>query len=335
MNYNRAKPVAVTGIKPTGQVHVGNYIGSIRPALDLVPAHRTYYFIADYHALTTVHDPEQLRRHVLDVAATWLALGLDPDETVFFRQSAIPDILELMWTLACVCPKGLLNRAHAYKAALAANIDAGRRADENIYAGLFNYPLLMAADMLCFQADRVPVGRDQRQHVEIARDVAAAFNRAFTPIFNMPQASVQAGAATMLGLDGRKMSSAYGNEIPVLADPDTIRRRVMRIVTDSRPPAAPKDPDRCSVFAIYRHFGSDSAISRLRSQYLEGGVAYQNVKEALADTLIDRFASSRRQYQKLMADPGQIASILDRGARQARQTSRETLKRVRQATGMV
>lgn len=261
-------------------------------------------------------------------------MGLDPEEVVFFRQSAVPEILELMWILACVCPKGLLNRAHAYKAALETNIDAGRNADENINAGLFNYPLLMAADILCFHADRVPVGSDQRQHVEIARDVAAAFNHAFVPVFNLPQASPRVSAATIVGLDGRKMSNSYGNEIPLLADPDTIRRRVMRIVTDSRAPMTPKYPDRCNVFNIYRHFASKIDTAFMRQQYLEGGVTYRQVKEVLTDLLVDRFASTYSQYRELIADPDRLSSILDQGAKQARETSRGMINRVRQAIGI-
>ena len=186
----------LTGIKPTGQIHLGNYLGSIRPALDLVPAYEPYYFIADYHGLTTVHDPEKLNGYIDEAAATWLALGLNPEAVVFYRQSAVPEIFELMWVLACVSAKGLLNRGHAYKASLEANLDAGRDADANINVGIYNYPLLMAADIPCFQADLIPVGQDQRQHVEIARDVAAAFNRSFLPVFKLPQAWIPGNSQT-------------------------------------------------------------------------------------------------------------------------------------------
>ncbi|HSO20690.1 MAG TPA: tryptophan--tRNA ligase, partial [Desulfosarcina sp.] len=282
--------IALTGIKPTGRIHLGNYLGSIRPALGLASEYSAYYFIADYHALTTVHDPQRLNRQIREAAATWLAVGLNPEEAVFYRQSAVPEIFELMWVLACVSAKGLLNRAHAYKAALDANLEAGKDADANVNAGLFNYPLLMAADILSFQADLVPVGRDQRQHVEVARDIAAAFNRTFAHVFNLPQAAIGGDVQKIAGLDGRKMSKSYGNEIPLMAEPDVVRELVMRIVTDSRRPEEPKDPDQCSVFTIYRHFAGEGDVARLRQRYLAGGVAYREVKESLADLLINRFA---------------------------------------------
>jgi tryptophanyl-tRNA synthetase len=204
--------------------------------------------------LTTVRDPEKLSRLIDETATTWLALGLDPEHVVFYRQSAVPEIFELMWILACTSAKGLLNRAHAYKAEVAANLGAGRDGNADINIGLFNYPLLMAADILAFQADRVSVGRDQRQHVEIAQDVAAAFNRLFGPVFKLPQALIRKTVQSITGLDGRKMSKTYGNEIPVLADSDTVKRLVLRIVTNSRRPEDPKDPERCKMFALYRPF---------------------------------------------------------------------------------
>ena len=209
MKAKQSKTIVLTGIKPTGRIHVGNYLGTIRPALELASTHHAYFFIADYHGLTTIRDPEQLSRLIDETVATWLALGLDPGHIVFYRQSAVPEIFELMWVLACTSAKGLLNRAHAYKAEVAANLGAGRDADADINSGLFNYPVLMAADILAFQADRVPVGRDQ-QHVEIARDVAAAFNRLFGPVFKLPHALIRETVQTIAGLDGRKMSKACG-----------------------------------------------------------------------------------------------------------------------------
>jgi tryptophanyl-tRNA synthetase len=334
MKGGTTNAVVLTGIKPSGRIHLGNYLGGIRPALELVPGNRAYFFIADYHALTTVRDPEKLNHHIEAVTATWLAMGLDPEETIFYRQSAVPEIFELTWVLACVAPKGMLNRAHAYKAALENNLNAGKDADTNINAGLFNYPLLMAADILCFQADLVPVGRDQRQHVEIARDVAAAFNRSFLPVLKLPQAWIPGNSQMVSGLDGRKMSKTYGNEIPLLADPDVLRRLVMRIVTDGRRPAAPKDPDQCNVFSVYRRVADGGDVARLRRHYLAGGVGYRKVKEDLADLLIDRFASARIRYSELMADPAGLASILEQGAARARETARETLERVRRAVGI-
>ena len=334
MNGLESRTIVLTGIKPTGHIHIGNYLGTVRPALELASTQRAYFFIADYHALTTLHDPKKLGQLIDETAATWLALGLDPDRVVFYRQSAVPEIFELMWVLSCASAKGLLNRAHAYKAKVAANLDAGRDTDADINVGLFNYPLLMAADILAFQADLVPVGRDQQQHVEIARDVAAAFNRQFGPVFNLPQALIRETVQTVVGLDGRKMSKTYRNEIPVLADPDELRRRVMRIVTDSRHPEAPKDPEQCNVFALYRHFAGRKDVARLRETYLSGGIAYKVVKETLAELLIDHFAMGRIRYHDWMADRTRLRQLLDSGASTARDTAQKTLTRVRQAVGI-
>lgn len=334
MKDTLSKTIVLTGIKPTGHIHLGNYLGTIRPALELASTHDAYFFIADYHGLTTIHNPEKLNRLIDKTVATWLSLGLDPTRAVIYRQSAVPEIFELMWVLACTAAKGLLNRAHAYKAAVAANLDAGRDADADINAGLFNYPLLMAADILAFQTDLVPVGRDQQQHIEITRDVAAAFNRLFGPVFKLPRSLIRESVQTITGLDGRKMSKTYGNEIPVLADPGELRRAVMRIVTDSRRPADPKDPEQCNVFALYRHFAVEGDITRLRERYLTGGVAYQTVKAALAELLIARFEMARRQYHDWMADRTRLRQILAEGASRARYTALKTLRRVRQAVGI-
>lgn len=334
MKGTPSKTIVLTGIKPTGHIHLGNYLGTIRPALELVATHHAYFFVADYHGLTTVRNPEKLSRLIDETVTTWLALGLDPEHVVFYRQSAVPEIFELMWILACISAKGLLNRAHAYKAEVAANLGAGRDADADINIGLFNYPLLMSADILAFQADMIPVGRDQQQHVEIARDVAAAFNRLFGPVFKLPQTLIRETVQTITGLDGRKMSKTCGNEIPVLADPDTLKQLVLHILTDSRHPEEPKDPEQCNVFALYRHFAEFQDVADLRQHYLAGGVAYQTVKETLAGLLIDRFASARRRYHDLKVDRAQIGSILDQGAIKAREKARKTLALVRSAVGI-
>ncbi|WP_372683682.1 tryptophan--tRNA ligase [Desulfosarcina sp.] len=334
MESTEISNLVLTGIKPTGRIHLGNYLGAIRPALELASKHRAYFFIADYHALTTIQDRARFNRRIEKLAATWLALGLDPERVVFYRQSAIPEIFELMWVLGCISPKGWLNRAHAYKGAVEANLAAGRDADAQVNAGLYNYPVLMAADILAFQTDLVPVGRDQRQHVEMAREMAEAFNRAYGPVLKRPQALVNEAVHTVSGQDGRKMSKSYGNEIPVLAQPDELRRLVMRIVTDSRPPEAPKDPEQCNLYALYRHFADHTDALRLRKHYREGGVAYQTVKQALAETLIDHFKPARERFAALMADGDQIEKILDNGAARAREVARTTLMAVRQAVGI-
>ena len=326
--------IVLTGIKPTGRPHLGNYLGTIQPSLALAQKHRAYFFIADYHALTTMRDPVRLEALIRELAATWIALGLDPGNVTFYRQSSVPEIFELMWVLACLAAKGLLNRAHAYKAAVEINREAGRDADADINAGLYNYPLLMAADILALDARWVPVGADQQQHVEIARDLAAAFNQAFGPILRMPRALIPEAVRTITGLDGRKMSKSYGNEIPVMAGPDKIRKRVMRIVTDSRPPEEPKDPDRCNVFNIYRHFAPKIDIERVRHQYLNGGLAYRQIKEALGDLLDRHFEPARARFADLMADKVRLAGILTSGADKARVNARRTLTRIRQAVGI-
>ena len=239
-----------------------------------------------------------------------------------------------MWVLACTSAKGLFNRAHAYKAAVEVNLTAGRDADAHVNAGLYNYPILMAADILAFQADLVPVGRDQQQHVEMAREMAEAFNRAYGPVLKCPRTLVNETSQIVVGLDGRKMSKSYGNEIPVLAQPDQLRRLVMRIVTDSRRREAPKDPETCNLYALYGHFADSADIARLRDHYLAGGLAYKTVKETLSRLLIRRFEPARKQFANLIGDRGRLDLILNNGADRARAVARRTLMDVRQAVGI-
>ncbi|MDA8141806.1 MAG: tryptophan--tRNA ligase [Desulfobacteraceae bacterium] len=324
----------LTGIKPTGRPHLGNYLGSIRPALALAQTGSAYYFVADGHALTSVRRAGQLRGLTFEVAATWIALGLDPSRVTFYRQSGVPEIYELAWILACSTAKGLLNRAHAYKAAMELNQRAGHDADADINAGLYSYPILMAADILAVDADIVPVGRDQQQHIEMARDIAAAFNRTYGSVLKMPEARIQAPVQTITGLDGRKMSKSYRNTIPVLCESEELHRLVMRIVTDSRRPEEPKDPEQCNVFAIYRHMAPQEEIARLRRRYTLGGVAYQEVKEALFQILDQSFAPARERFANLMADQPGLTHILETGAAAARARARRVLARVRRAVGI-
>jgi tryptophanyl-tRNA synthetase len=323
----------VTGIKPTGRPHLGNYLGSIRPALEMALQHRAFYFIADAHALTTSRNPGQLTEMVLEVAATWEALGLDPAKVVFYRQSAVPEIFELSWLLACSTAKGLLNRGHAYKAAVERNLSAKRDPDADINAGLYTYPVLMAADILVMDADRVPVGEDQQQHVEMARDIAGTFNNSYGPVLKYPGAEIHDAVKTVPGLDGHKMSKSYRNDIPIFCDPEELRQRVMRIKTDSRRPEEPKDPEQCNVFALYRHFAPLADVSVMRERYLSGGVAYKEVKEELHAVLIERFDTARQRYSDLVADPPTIFRQLENGGAKARETARQVLARVRQAVG--
>lgn len=326
--------IALSGIKPTGELHIGNYLGMIKPALDLADEYQALYFIADYHALTTVRDRKTLNQLVYDVAASLLALGLDAEKIVFFRQADVPEIFELTWILACFTSKGLLNRAHAYKSAVEANQAAGRLPDADINAGLYNYPVLMAADILLYGSNFVPVGQDQRQHVEIARDIAEAVNHNYGSIFTLPEPLIQKGVMTIPGIDGRKMSKNYNNTIPIFADPKTLRKQVMRIVTDSKRPEDPKNPDTCNVFGIYRYFATPEAVEAKRCLYLKGGLAYSDIKEELYELLENKFGASRKAYLRLLKDRGHLDAVLIRGAVKARAIGRPVMEKLRHKIGI-
>ncbi|HZD00785.1 MAG TPA: tryptophan--tRNA ligase [Actinomycetes bacterium] len=328
------RPVAVTGIKASGRAHLDNFLGMIRPALALAASHDACYSIADAHALTTLRDSAALRRHTREIAATWLALGLDPRRMTLYRQSDLPEVFQLAWVLACYSGKGLLNRAHAYKAAVAANRAAGRPDDHGVNAGLFGSPVLMAADILLLAADVVPVGLDQRQHVETAREVAASFNAVHGPALRLPDPLIDRRIATIPGLDGRKMSKSYGNVVPIFAAPGELRALVGRIVTDSRAAHEPKDPERCTLFALYRQLAQPAAVAALRARYLEGGVGYREVKEELAGLLEAAFGPARVAYRALMDDPAEIERVLAAGAERARERAAPVLDRVRAAVGL-
>jgi tryptophanyl-tRNA synthetase len=326
--------IALSGIKPTGAPHIGNYLGMIQPALQLANQYRAYYFIADCHALTTQRNPQQLAQNIREVAATWLALGLDPDKVVFYRQSDIPEIFELTWVLACSTAKGLANRAHAYKAITDANEQAGNPVDQGVNMGLFNYPILMAADILLFRAHYVPVGLDQKQHLEIARDVATTFNADYGEVFALPEPLIQQEVQTITGLDGRKMSKSYNNAIQIFAKPDELRKQVMRIVTDSRRPEEPKDPDTCNIFAIYKHFVTHEMREDTRRRYLAGGLGYGVMKQELFELLDQMFKPARERYESYLQDTGQVEQILKEGAAKARETAQTRMRQIREAIGI-
>ncbi|HEY5573402.1 MAG TPA: tryptophan--tRNA ligase [Anaerolineales bacterium] len=328
------RKIALTGIKPSGTPHIGNYLGMIRPALELARENLALYFIADYHALTTVKDSKSLKYLTYEVAATWLALGLDPNEVIFFRQSDVPEVMELTWVLSCFTAKGLLNRAHAYKAAVDENVAAGRAPDEGISAGLYNYPVLMAADILLYGSHYVPVGLDQKQHIEIARDIAAAFNSTYGDILVLPEGVIREEVMTIPGLDGRKMSKSYDNVIPIFAAPNTMRKSVMRIVTDSRRPEEPKDPEQDNVFNIYRHFVPEEEAERMRQRYIQGGLAYSEIKQGLFELLEDNFSQAREKYEDLMKDWGYLDRVLLEGAEKARDIGKPMMEKVRKAVGV-
>ena len=268
------KEIVLTGIKPSGKPHLGSYFDMIKPALDLVDEGQPLYFIADYHALTTVKVPENLDRQVYEVAATWLALGLNPEKVIFYRQSDIPEVFELTWILSCYAAKGLLNMAHAYKSAVDANLASNRDPDADVNAGLYNHPLLMAADILLFGTRFVPIGPDQKQHLEIAQDIAAAMNAICGPVLRLPEPLIRNDVMTVPGFDGRKMSKNYGNFISIFAEPEVVRKRVMQIKTDSKRPEDPKKPEACTVFAIYRRVAPPAAVEATRLLYKNGALAY-------------------------------------------------------------
>jgi tryptophanyl-tRNA synthetase len=328
------RKVSLTGIKPTGTPHIGNYLGAIMPAIELAKQYDAYYFIADYHALTTVKDGRELEQLSYEVACTWLALGLDPEKVIFFRQSDIPQIFELSWVLACVTAKGLLNRAHAYKAYVDRNTAAGKTPDDGINAGVYNYPVLMAADILLFRSDFVPVGLDQKQHVEIARDIALAFNSEYKKkVLKLPAPLVGEDVKTVPGLDGRKMSKNYGNTIPIFASPEELRKRVMRIVTDSKLPAEPKDPDNDNIFAIYKHFATADDQAMVRAEYERGGKSYAEMKQQLFELLDATFAESRIKYNELMENKPYVNDLLHQGAEKARAIGRGVIADIRKTIG--
>ena len=328
------KPIALTGIKPTGRPHIGNYLGMYRPALDLMQNYQGMYFVADYHALTTMHDPAALKELVYEVAASWLALGLNPDEAIFFRQSDIPEIPEFTWILSCFTSKGLLNRAHAYKAAMDENTAIGRDPDEGINAGLFYYPVLMAADILLYGSDVVPVGLDQKQHIEITRDIAEAFNRTYGNVLKVPEGLIQESVMKVPGIDGRKMSKSYDNTIPIFAPEKQLRKQVMRIVTDSKTPEDPKDPETDNLFSLLRFFASPQRLEEIRLLYVNGGAAYGALKKELADLILDHFADARTRFDALIQDKAYLDKVLLEGAQKAREMGIPYLQAARKATGI-
>ncbi len=328
------KKIALSGIKPTGTLHIGNYLGMIKPAFDLIKNYQTLYFVADYHALTTLKDKDTLNQNVYDVAATLLALGLDPQKVIFFRQSDIPQIFEFTWILNCFTAKGLLNRSHAYKAVVDDNLNAGKQPDADVNAGLYNYPVLMAADILLYGSHVVPVGQDQRQHVEIARDVAVAVNSTCGEVLTVPEALIQETVMTLPGIDGRKMSKNYNNTIPIFADAKALRKQVKRIVTDSKRPEDPKDPDACNVFNIFKYFALPEVIASRRDAYLNGGLAYSEIKQELYELLNEFFGDRRENYHRLMDDKDLLDRILNDGADKAKAMAVPVLEGVRRAIGI-
>jgi tryptophanyl-tRNA synthetase len=327
------KKISLSGIKPTGTPHLGNYLGMIRPALELAKDFQAFYFIADAHALNQIHNSDELERLTWEAAAAWLALGLDPEKITFFRQSDIPEVFELAVLLAASTSKGLLNRAHAYKATVEANLAKGRDPDDGVNMGIYTYPILMAADILLFGSHVVPVGEDQRQHVEIAADIAQAFNREYGEVLVIPEAVIREEAAVVPGIDGRKMSKGYGNVIPIFSPPEQLHARIMGIVTDSRPPEKPKNPEEDNLFGIYKHFATREETEAMRRKYLRGGFGYGEVKQTLYEVLERTFAATRTRYEGYLLDRLSLDRVLIAGAEKARASCAPLMRKVREAVG--
>lgn len=330
------KTRVLTGVTPSGIPHLGNYVGAIRPAIQASqnPDVESFLFLSDYHALIKCHDPEKVHESTKAVAATWLACGLDPERTTFYRQTDIPEVMELNWILTCNTAKGLMNRAHAYKAAVQENAEKGQEdLDHGIEMGLFCYPMLMSADILIFNADKVPVGRDQIQHLEMARDIAGRFNHRFKPLFTLPEAQIDDNVETLVGLDGRKMSKSYGNTIPLFEPEKKLQKAVNKIVTNLKEPGEPKQPDESPLFDIYKAFSTPTETSRF-TQMLAEGLAWGEAKKMLATKINEELAEKRERFTQLMAEPSLIEDILQAGAVKARAQAKPLLEEVREAVGI-
>lgn len=316
----------LSGIQPSGSLHLGNYFGMMKKMIDYQEHEDLFCFIANYHAMTSVSDGKALSRGTLEAAANFLALGMDPEKSTFWVQSDLPEVQELSWILSNFTPMGLLERCHSYKDKIARGIAANH--------GLFAYPVLMTADILIFQSDRVPVGKDQKQHIEVARDIAVKFNNHYGDVFTVPEPEIDDEVATVPGLDGQKMSKSYGNTIDLFTEEKALRKQVMRIVTDPTPVEDPKDPDKCNVFQIYRLFLDKEQEQALRRRYIAGGLGYGEVKEELFVTIRDFFAPFAEKRRELAADPDGLRRTLALGAEKARHAARKVMQKVRRKTGL-
>ncbi len=325
----------LTGITTSGTPHLGNYVGSIRPSVQasLGDNVESFYFLADYHALIKVDDPVRIQRSTLEIAASWLACGLDPEKVVFYRQSDIPEIPELCWMLTCVTGKGILNRAHAYKASVDKNQQAGNDPDADINAGLFMYPVLMGADILMFNAHKVPVGRDQVQHLEMARDMANAFNHRYGNLFFPPQEVIDDNVATLPGLDGRKMSKSYDNTIPLFASEDQLKKLIFSILTDSKEPGQAKDTQGSALFEIFKAFASEAETIAFANEYAQG-IAWGQAKQKVFDRLNLELSPLRQRYEALIQNPEAIEKVLLAGALKARKLATPFMQQIRHAVGL-
>lgn len=316
----------LSGIQPSGALHIGNYFSMMKRMIEYQERGELFCFIVNLHALTTVFDAERLRQHTLQAAMDFLALGLDPERSYFWVQSDVPEHIELMWYLSNFTSVGLLQRAHSYKDKVTRGLPAN--------AGLFNYPVLMAADILLFQSDLVPVGKDQKQHVEMTRDIAIRFNNTFGEVFNIPEVEVEEISAVVPGIDGRKMSKSYGNYIGIFEDRKSLEKKVMSIVTEPTPVEAPKDPDTCSLFALYRLFAEEDAVTAMAQRYRAGGLRYVEVKKELLELIWEHFKPYREERERLAASENEVVHILHEGAKKARSVAQRTIERVREVVGV-
>ena len=328
------KQVVLTGIKPTGTLHIGNLFGAILPGIALAnnPEYDCYYFIADYHALNIIKDKKTLQENTLDMASAWLACGIDPKRVVFYKQSQVPELTELNWLLSNVTSKGLMNRAHAYKAMVDKAIENGDDPDAYVNMGLFNYPILMAADILMFNTKLVPIGQDQKQHVEMARDIAKAFNKRYGYTFVVPQDLITEGVGLISGLDGRKMSKSYGNIIPIFASEQELKKLISGIKTDSSLPTEPKSTD-CALFNLYKLFGTKEQVAKMAKRYAEG-ISWADAKAALFELMNNYLAPMREKYNYYKAHPEVVQAILKDGSERARKIAKETIARARVNIGL-
>ena len=323
--------IVLTGIKPTGMPHIGNYIGALKPLIDRSKAHKTFMFIADLHSLNTMHNASEIKQHTYEIAALMISLGLDLNNTALFRQSDIDEIYQLNTLLMNVTPKGLMNRAHSYKAAMDKNTAAGLDIDAGINMGLYTYPILMTADILLYNTDIVPVGTDQKQHVEFARDIAGYFNTMYGQTFKLPEPVIGSDTGLIPGLDGRKMSKSYGNIIPLFDDDKAIKKAVFSVVTDSRPMDEPKDPDSVMVYEIYKAIATEEQIKEMADGLRNGKLGYGHVKNMLLDAIINEIKEPREKYNYYMAHFNEVEAMLQEGAAKARPVAQRTLKRLKDA----
>ncbi len=316
----------LSGIQPSGKLHIGNYFGMMKPAIELQEQGEAYLFIANYHAMTTVQDADALRAMTTDVALDFLACGIDPHKTAFYRQSDVPEVHELAWILSTLTPMGLLERCHSYKDKTAKGIAASH--------GLFAYPVLMAADILAVNSNIVPVGRDQKQHVEVTRDLAIKFNNTFGEVFTIPEPSIREHVAVVPGIDGQKMSKSYDNTIEIFNEGKPLKKRVMKVVTDSKELEDPKDPEACNVFSLYKLFATEAEQAELAARYRAGGMGYGHAKMELLDKINEHFGPMREKRRELANDMDYVEDVLRNGAERASVLARETLRKARQAVGL-